>query len=207
MYFIKQCEEIAESLDEVETKRLVTARNTYLTMNSAVRHQYKVFKRAVMILNELHKKWDMEYELELDFEYKKEKEIDMITLIDPKKIQDPNNIISMETLWLCTEFSPLRFMQDDSMKKFMPDFQVAILNAINSVINLCMCKGATGESFRKGFFDYVNCSRVGRLRRRVEKRLSTLLPLYKRFEKKCISRMYKIAMKYYTYQEKNPADN
>lgn len=202
MYFIKQCEEIAETLDETETKRLVTARNTYLTMNSAVRHQYKVFKRAVMILNELHSKWDMNYELELDFEYKKEKEINMITLIDPEKLRA--NIISMETLWLCTEFSPLRFMQDESMKEFMPKFQEGILNAINSVINLCMCKGATGDSFKKGFFDYVNCSRVGRLRRRVEKRLSTLLPLYKRFEKKCISRMYKIAMKYYTHKEENP---
>ena len=90
------------------------------------------------------------------------------------------------------------------MTEYMPIFQEGILNAINSVINLCMCKGATGNSFRRGFFDYVNCSRVGRLRCRVFKRLATVLPLYKRFEKKCISRMYKIAMKYYTYKEENP---
>ena len=87
------------------------------------------------------------------------------------------------------------------MVDYLPKFQEAILNAINSVINLCMCKGATGESFKQGIFDYVTCSRIGRLRRRVLKRLSTVLPLYARFEKKCISRMYKIAMKYYHYSE------
>ena len=77
-------------------------------MNSAVRKQYKVFKKAVKILNFLYEKWEMWYELEMDFDYKEEKELNMITLIDPEKVKETT--ISMETLWLCTEFSPLRFM-------------------------------------------------------------------------------------------------
>ena len=78
-------------------------------MNSAVRKQYKVFKKSVNILNYLYYKWKADNEeVDIDFDYKDEKAIEMITLIDHTLITD--NIICMETLWLCTEFSPLRFM-------------------------------------------------------------------------------------------------
>jgi len=78
-------------------------------MNSAVRKQYKVFKKSVKILNFLYIKWKGDNdEVDIDFGYKDEKAIEMIKLIDHTLIT--NEIISMEILWLCTEFSPLRFM-------------------------------------------------------------------------------------------------
>ena len=64
-------------------------------------------------------------------------------------------------------------------------------------------KPATGKVFAHGFFDYVNCSRECRLRRRVFNRIERLLPIYAEFEKKCLNRMFKLSTKYWMNKQKN----
>ena len=139
----------------------------------------------------------------MNFNYKDDPSVDYVTLIEPAAIRD--TYISMETLWLCTENSPIRYMID-TMRDILPEIQEQVLMILNSVINLCMVKGASGKSFKQGFFDCVNCSRECRLRRRVFKRLTTLLPLYKRFEKKCLNRIFKLSTKYWMNKDAKALD-
>jgi len=66
----------------------------------------------------------MLYEIENEelLNYKDDKSLDYITLIKPKHVR--YTYISMETLWLCTENSPIRYMiGDKKMKDILPKMQ------------------------------------------------------------------------------------
>ena len=213
VYFLNAAKEYHSRLSELEQARYMNARRTALVQNPEVYTQFTCFNQCIDILNWLIKKtgWDMLYEIENEelLDYKDDKNLNYITLIKPYHVR--NNYISMETLWLCTENSPIRYMiGDKKMKEILPKIQEQILNSVNSVINLCMVdikKEATGKVFAHGFFDYVNCSRECRLRRRVFNRIERLLPVYAEFEKKCLNRMFKLSTKYWmNKQEKEKKD-
>jgi hypothetical protein len=147
------------------------------------------------IINYITEKWGLIEELELDMSHKTEPEIDIITLIDPVAVK--GSLISMEILWLTTENSPLRYMYD-SLAEIVPEIQKTVLMTLNCVLNLCLVKNANGLVFRPGRLEMCNMARCARLRVRIKKRLSQLLPLYRTFERKCLNNIYKLTAKYYT---------
>lgn len=118
-YFLKLVKQYTPKLNEFELARYRNAKATSMIQNPSVRKQFKVFENCVNILNYLIKKWDLLYENEIDFHYKADPNLDMITLIDIQAVKCTT--ISMEILWFCTENSPMRYMIKN-MEDYLPEF-------------------------------------------------------------------------------------